>query len=111
MAFIFVYRCPPVERQGNRGTSNRAARLDIERIERMAACHEQPVLLAPAEGEIGAAFGQADEADRLALRVEHHHAVEVFRLGRGRAVAAPATPEISLGIDAEAVERAGSIGV
>jgi hypothetical protein len=48
----------------------------------MAACHEQAVFLAPAEGQVGAAFGQANEADRLAFGVEHHDAVEVLGFRR-----------------------------
>src|SRR5690349_7620995 len=64
----------------------RAARIHVERIERVARGHEQAVALAPAEGEVGAALRQRDEADRLALRVEHLDPVE---LGVAHAPAAP----------------------
>ena len=77
----------------------------------MAARHVQPVVLGPAEGQVGAAFRQLDEADRLALRVEHRHAIEFFRLACRRAVAAPAAPQVAVAIDLEAVQRARAIGI
>src|SRR6516162_1028710 len=55
-------------------------RLDVERIEGMRRRHIEAVALRPAEGQVRAALRQADEADRLALRIEHHHAVEIFGL-------------------------------
>jgi hypothetical protein len=86
----------------------------------VAACHIQAIVLRPAEAEIGAAFGQLDEGERLALCVEHHHAVEILRLGLElinlaagdvgrlglqRTVGAPAAPEIAVAVDAKTVER------
>src|SRR5882724_1582815 len=44
-------------------------RADIERVERLARRHEQPVPLGPAEGDVAAHFGQADAADQLAVGV------------------------------------------
>ena len=43
----------------------------------MARRHEQPVTLGSAETEIGAARRQRDEADRLAVAIEHLDPVEV----------------------------------
>src|SRR4051794_11335722 len=60
---------------------HRAFRLHIERVQRMRRCHVEPVVLRSAESEVGATLRQVDEADRLALRIEHHYAVEVLRLG------------------------------
>src|SRR4051812_24300023 len=86
----------------------------------MAARHVEPVVLWAAEAQVGAALRQPDEADRLALRIEHHHAVEVLGpsfqlihlaaadLGRllvERAGAPPAAPEIAVSVDPKAVER------
>src|SRR4051812_45663819 len=98
-----------------------AVRFHVERIERMAARHIEAVVLQAAEAQVRAALGQADEGDRLALRVEHHHAVEVFWLAlQGehlaaanigwlvvkRTSAAPAAPEIVVPVDPEAIECA-----
>src|SRR5258708_12103150 len=58
-----------------RSPSRRALRIDVERIERMARGHEQPVALDTAEAEIGPALGQRDEADGFADRVENLHPV------------------------------------
>src|SRR5215510_9821172 len=48
-----------------------ALRVDIERIDRVARRHEQPVALDAAEADVGGALGQRDETDRLAVRVEN----------------------------------------
>src|SRR4051794_9902503 len=100
--------------------SYRPVRFHIQRIHRVAAGHIQAIVLRSAEAEVGAAFGQLDEGERLAVRVEHHHAVEILRLalelehlaardfgwlGLQRAVGAPAAPEIAVAIDTKAVER------
>src|SRR3954469_9594445 len=85
---------------------HRASCLDIQRVKRMAARHEEAVLLRPAKGQVGAALGKADEADRLSEGVEGHDASGALRFGGGRAVAAPAAPQIAVGIDLESVERA-----
>jgi hypothetical protein len=52
--------------------------LDVEGIERVGGRHVEAVVLRPAEGEVGAPFREADEADRLALRIEHHDTVEIL---------------------------------
>src|SRR5438067_685246 len=96
-------------------------RFYVKRVERMGAGHVEAIVLRAAEGKIGAALRQLDKSKRLALRIEHHHAVEVFRLSFelinlaaadiGRltlqgAVAAPAAPEITVTINPESVKRA-----
>src|ERR1700730_1061909 len=98
-----------------------AMRFHIKRIKRMGTSHVEPIVLRAAEGEIGAALRQLDKSKRLALRVEYHDAVEVFRLALklvnlaaadiGRlalqgAIAAPAAPQVAVAIDPESVERA-----
>src|SRR5260370_17064320 len=78
----------------------RAARIRVERIERVTRGHEQAVALAPAESEVGAALRQRDEADRLALGIEHLDPIE---LGVAHA---PAAPQVAVHVDTEAVGRA-----
>src|SRR5687768_2123988 len=62
---------------GCTGYSGSPMALDVVRVERMAGRHVEAVVLGAAEGEIGAALRQPDEGDGLALRVEHHHAVQL----------------------------------
>src|SRR6516164_5714966 len=81
-------------------TQPRALGLHVERIERLAGCHEQPVALLAAETEIGTDLRKLDAQHRLALGREHHDAVELLTPG------APAAPEIAGGVAAEAVRRA-----
>src|SRR5260370_32840573 len=86
----------------------------------MAARHVKAIVLRAPETKIGAAFRQPDEGESLALGVEHHHAVQIFglalelvhlaaadigRLGLQGAVAAPATPEVTVAVDPEAIQR------
>src|SRR5262249_56101762 len=71
-----------------RSAARRALRIDVERIERVARRHEQPVALDTAEAEIGAALGQRDEADGFAARAENLHPVPL------RAPHPPAPPPI-----------------
>src|SRR4051812_10185547 len=47
-----------------------ALRVDVKRIDRRACRHEQPVAVAAAEADVGAALRQVDAADQLALGVE-----------------------------------------
>src|SRR5437870_3183424 len=47
-----------------------AARVHVDRIERLAAGHEQAVALGAAETYVGADLGQQDHADALAARRE-----------------------------------------
>src|SRR6478735_1831129 len=85
--------------------AERALRVDVERVERVARRNEQPVAVATAEAEVGGALRQVDMADRLAFRIEDAHAVE---LGRAHA---PAAPQVAVDIDAEAVGRAARAGI
>src|SRR6476469_5534396 len=57
-------------------SSQRALRVHIQRIDRLARGHEQPVALEPAETQIGAALGQRDAADQYAVGGVDHDAVE-----------------------------------
>src|SRR5260370_26226640 len=87
-----------------RSPARRALRVDVERIDRMARGHEQPVALDAAEADIGRAFGQRDETDRLTARVEDFHSVLL------RVAHAPAAPQIALDVAAEAVRRTARLG-
>ena len=73
----------------------------VEVVERCARRHEQAVAVGPAEAEIGAALGQVDPPDELAVGVEDMDSVEPFLAH------APAAPEIAVHVAAEAVGRAG----
>src|SRR6478752_8336423 len=75
-----------------------ALRVHVERIDRVARRHEQPVAIAAAEADVGGALGQRYEADRLAGRIENLHAVE-------RRAHAPATPQIAVDVDPKPVGR------
>ena len=56
--------------------------------------------LRAAEAEVGAALGQRDAADQLAVGGEHVHAVQLL------AAHAPAAPQIAVDVAAQAVGRA-----
>src|SRR5437879_1257463 len=79
----------------------RAARLDIDRIERLARGHEQTVALGAAEAHVRADFRQQDLANARAIRREDMDAVV--------AVADPAgaRPDVAVLIAADAVGEAG----
>src|SRR6185312_16833498 len=78
---------------------DRALRLDKQGIDRLACCHEQAVAFAAAETDVGAALGQHDPADHLAVWGIDCDAV----LGLA---ARPAAPQIAVHIDPEAVAAA-----
>src|ERR1700712_1000953 len=59
---------------------HRAMGFHVKRVDGMATRHIEAVVLGSAEGEVGATFRQPDEGERLALRIEHHHTVEVLGL-------------------------------
>jgi hypothetical protein len=80
----------------------RALRLHIERIERTAGRHEQPVALGAAEADVGADLRQADAQDRLAVGRERHDAVELL------APCSPTAPQIAGDVAAHAVGRAAA---
>src|SRR5262245_65250094 len=73
-------------------------RVHVERIDRVARRHEQPVAVAAAEADIGGALGQRYEADRLAGRIEHLDAVKARPLP-------PAPPKIAVEVDPKPVRR------
>src|SRR5689334_13929363 len=78
--------------------ADRAFGTHIHRVERLARGHKEPVATAPAKAQIGAALGQRDAADHLAIGCENGHPVQLAR--------APAAPEIAVDIAAKAVRRA-----
>src|SRR5262249_60520148 len=71
-------------------------RVHVQRVDRLAGRHEEPVALEPAEAKVRAALGERDVPDELRRRVEDRHAVE-------RLAAAPAAPEIAVDVRAHAV--------
>src|SRR6516164_6364654 len=79
-----------------RSPPNRALRVDVKRIKRVARRHEQAVALEAAEADIGAALGQRDRSDALAFGVEHHDAIAPLP-------GAPTAPQIAIDIAAVAV--------
>jgi hypothetical protein len=87
--------------------SDGAVGLDIQRVERMAARHEQAVALGAPEAQIRAALGQPDVSNALALRIEHHHAVEVGRLRLGGSRTAPPGLDVAVLVAPEAVQCPG----
>src|SRR5207248_10856564 len=70
-----------------------------ERIDRLARGHEQAVALLAAETDVGAALGQHDAADHLAVGGIDGDPV----LGLA---AAPGAPEVTVGVNAQAVAAA-----
>src|SRR5580692_9863144 len=82
--------------------AERALGIHIECVDRLARRHEQAVALQAAEADIGAALGQSDAADRLAIRRKDHDAVE-FGIAH-----APTAPQIAVDVAAHAVWRAGT---
>src|SRR5712672_3240137 len=52
-----------------------AAGLHEYRVQRCAACHEQPVALAAAKRKVGNDFGHPDLADASAVRGEYVHSI------------------------------------
>src|SRR5262245_45160698 len=78
--------------------AGRALRVHVERIDRMARRHEQPVALDAAEANVGGPFGQHDLADAFAVGREHDDAVVAL-------AHPPAAPQIAVDVAAEAVRR------
>src|SRR5580765_5644063 len=76
-------------------------RVHVERVERRARRHEEPIALESPEAEVGAALGERDVPDELGGRVEDRHAVQAF-------AAAPAAPEVAVDVAAHAVRNAVS---
>src|SRR5437667_12450481 len=76
-----------------------ALSLDVERIDRLARRHEEAVALDAAETDVGAALGQHDAADHLAVGGEDGNAVLGLAAG-------PGAPQIALGVDPHAIAAA-----
>src|SRR5262245_5820899 len=76
--------------------------LDVHRVQRLAAGHEQAIAFRAAEADVAANLRQQDQADAGAVRGEDMNPVI--------AVAHPAgaDPEIAVGVAADAVGKAGT---
>jgi hypothetical protein len=83
-------------------TLYRALRIHIERVETMAASHEKTVSLAATKAKIGAPLGQRDAANRLTLRIEDHHPIEV------RTSHSPTGPDIAIHVTTKTIRRSGA---
>ena len=70
----------------------------------MARGHEQAIALDASEADIGASFGQGDEADRFSCGIEHLHSI-LLRIPH-----APAAPEVAIDIAAKTVRRSAGLG-
>src|ERR1700687_1769117 len=84
---------------GAGSAAEHALRLDIEGIDRLAGGHQEPDALPAAETHIGAALGQHDAADHLAVGGVDGDPV----LGLA---AAPRAPHIAVDIDAQPIAAA-----
>src|SRR5690606_17465531 len=71
----------------------RACDPDVDRVERLARGHEQPVASGAAEGDVRADLGQPNRPDRRAVRRDDLHAG-----GRPR-------PDVAVDVAADAVGR------
>jgi hypothetical protein len=60
------------------GILTRAVGFHVKCINGVATRHVEAIVLGSAESEIWPAFRKFNQADRFALGVEHHHAVQVF---------------------------------
>src|SRR5258705_10059149 len=56
----------------------RARRLHINRVQRLARHHKQPIALLPSETKVGANFGQQNHSDPLAIRCEDVNSIVPF---------------------------------
>src|SRR5476651_667554 len=78
-----------------------ALRVHVDRVDRLARRHEQPVALRSAEAEIAADLGKTDAADQLALRRPDGDAVVP-----DRAAGVARAPDVAVDVAAHAVGRA-----
>src|SRR5687767_5764215 len=78
-----------------------ALRRGVERVDRLAARHEQAVAVLPDEAEVRGAFGHQDLADPRAIRSVDVDPVDALAAEPG------AAPEISVDVSPDAVVKAG----
>src|SRR5664279_6000278 len=90
----------PESRGGLRLRRLRSLPLNVQRVQRLAGGHEQPIALGAAEAEVGAGLRQVDLADQFTLGHEDVHAV------KAGATPASAGPHVAVRIAADAVGRA-----
>src|SRR2546425_13113296 len=79
--------------------SRRPNRVHVQRIDRRAAGHEQPIALRAAEAKIGNDFRRMEERHLFAVWCMDAHAVGLD------AAPAPAAPDVAVGIAADAVRE------
>ena len=80
-----------------------AARVGVNRVQRMAAGHEQAVVFGATKTQVGTTLGQMDVANRGAIRCKHAYTIELFRLGIDRTIATPAAPNVAFYVDGNSV--------
>src|SRR3989449_9529791 len=80
-------------------TPRRPHRVDVQRIDRRAAGHEQPVALRAAEAEVANHLRRMEEGQQLAAGCMDAHAVGVD------SAPAPSAPDIALGVTADTVRE------
>src|SRR2546422_11510738 len=80
-------------------TQRRPNRVHVQRIDRRAAGHEQPIALRAAEAKIGNDFRRMEERHLFAVWCMDAHAVRLD------AAPAPAAPDVAVGIAADAVRE------
>ena len=71
----------------------------------MASRHEQAVVFSATKTHIGATLWQMDVRNSSSVWRKYTHAINFFRVSTGRAIAAPAAPQVALHIQCEAVDR------
>src|SRR5690606_37893031 len=79
----------------------RALRIDVQRVERLARRHEQPVALRSAESDVRAALGQPNASEQRRRRVPDRDAAVADSAAR-----VARAPEVAEHVDAYAVGAA-----
>ena len=77
----------------------------------MASRHKQTVVFSATKTHIGATLWQMDMRDGSAVRRENTHTINFFWVSTGRAIAAPAAPQVTLHIHRETVDRTVVFGL
>src|SRR5579859_1856016 len=75
----------------------RAARIDVQRVQRLAGGHEEPIALGTAEADVRAPFRQPNLADARAVGCKDVYPV-IARTGPARR-----GPDVAVDVDAHAV--------
>jgi hypothetical protein len=83
----------------------RAARSDVQRVQRLAGRHKQPVALHAAETNVGADLRKQDQADAFSFRGKD---VDTVVTGAGPAYAGP---DVAIHVCADSISRSGWLAV